>query len=85
MSRSILVDGAEHILPYGNTSQYNTDVTRASACRLAALNFARIVFSMEQGGLRDTALLQAVMTRECAEVRQLIKSPDPRFRAHPYL
>ena len=68
MSRSILVDGAEHVLSYGGTSQYNRNGTSAS---LAALNFARLVFSMEQGGLQDTALLQAVMTRECAEVRRL--------------
>ena len=68
MSRSILVDGAEYVLSYGGTSQYNRNETSAS---LAALNFARLVFSMEQGGLQDTALLQAVMTRECAEVRRL--------------
>jgi hypothetical protein len=80
MSRSILVDGAEHVIPYGDTSQYklnNKDGTSASACRLAALNFARIAFSMEQGGLQDTALLQAVMTPECAQVRRLRISPYP--------
>jgi hypothetical protein len=68
---SILVDGAERVLSYGGTSQYNRDGTGASACGLAALNFARIVFSMEQGGLQNTALLQAVLARECAEVCQL--------------
>ena len=30
---------------------------------------------MERGGLQDTALLQAVMTRECAEVRPPLVSP----------
>ena len=69
--RSIFVDGAERVVSYGGTSQYSRDGTGASACGLAALNFARIVFSMEQGGLQDTVLLQAVLARGCAEVRQL--------------
>jgi hypothetical protein len=74
ISRSILADhghGVEHVLSYDGTGQYNRDGTGASACRLAALNFARIVFSMEQGGLKNTDLLQAVFARECAEVRRL--------------
>ena len=76
ISRSIIVnDVTEHILSYGGTSQYSRDGTGASACGLAALNFARIVFSMEQGGLQDTALLQAVLARECAEVRRLHSIP----------
>ena len=69
ISRSIVVNGTEHVLSYGGTSQYGRDGTGASACGLAALNFARIVFSMEQSGLQDIALLQAVLARECAEVR----------------
>jgi hypothetical protein len=68
MSRSVLVDRAKHVLSYGGSNQYNSDETGASACGLAALNFARIVFSMEQGGLQDTALLRAVMARKCAKV-----------------
>ena len=75
MSRSILVDGAEYVLPYGGTSQYSRDGTSASACGLAALNFARMVFSMEQAGLQDMALLQAVMDRKCVEVRRLYDTP----------
>ncbi|KAF8465631.1 hypothetical protein DFH94DRAFT_857642 [Russula ochroleuca] len=67
ITRSILVDGVERVLSYGGTGQYNRDGTGASACGLAALNFARIVFSMEQGGLQNTDLLQAVLARECAE------------------
>jgi hypothetical protein len=70
ISRSILVDGVERVLSYGGTGQYSRDGTGASACGLAALNFARIVFSMEQGGLKNTDLLQAVLARECAEVRR---------------
>jgi hypothetical protein len=75
ISRSILVDGTERILSYGGTSQYNRDGAGASACGLAALNFARIVFSMEQGGLQNTDLLEAVLARECAEVRRLYPIP----------
>ncbi|KAH9984586.1 hypothetical protein BJV77DRAFT_966018 [Russula vinacea] len=67
ISRSILRGGVERVLSYGGTGQYSRDGTGASACGLAALNFARIVFSMEQSGLQGTDLLQAVLTRECAE------------------
>ncbi|KAH9991341.1 hypothetical protein BJV77DRAFT_536965 [Russula vinacea] len=76
ISRSILVDhGVEHVLSYDGTGQYNRDGTGASACRLAALNFARIVFSMEQGGLKNKNLLHAVLARECAEVRRFYPLP----------
>ena len=75
ISRSVVVDGAEHVISYDSTSQYNRDGTGASACGLAALNFARIVFSMEQSGLRDTTLLQAVLARACAEVRRRYSNP----------
>jgi hypothetical protein len=85
ISHSILVDGVERVLSYDGTSQYNRDGTGASACGLAALNFARIVFSMEQDGLQNIALLQAVLARECAEVRRLYPIPLSEHRAHPYL
>jgi len=75
ISRSVVVDGTEHVVSYGSTSQYNRDGTGASACGLAALNFARIVFSMEQSGLQDTTLLQAVLARACAEVRRCYSNP----------
>jgi hypothetical protein len=66
---SVLADGAEHVVSYGGTGQYSGDGIGASACGLAALNFARVAFSIEKGGLQDAALLQAVLARECAEVR----------------
>jgi hypothetical protein len=75
ISRSVVMDDAEHVVSYGGTSQYNRDGTGASACGLAALNFARIVFSMEQSGLQDTALLRAVLGRACAEVRRHYSNP----------
>jgi len=77
ISRSVVVDDAEHVVSYPSTSQYNRDGTGASACGLAALNFARIVFFMEQSGLRDTTLLQAVLARACAEVRRRYSNPYP--------
>ena len=77
ISHSVVVDDAEHVISYSGTSQYNGDGTGASACGLAALNFARIVFFMEQSGLQDTNLLQAVLARACAEVRQRSVIPYP--------
>ncbi|KAI9455038.1 hypothetical protein F5148DRAFT_1277260 [Russula earlei] len=67
VSHNVLVDGAEHVVSYGGTSQYNRGGTGAAACGLAALNFARIIFSIEHDGLQDQALLQTVLARECAE------------------
>ena len=69
IAHSVLADGAEHVVSYGGTGQYSGDGMGASACGLAALNFARVAFSIEQGGLQDAALLQAVLARECSEVR----------------
>jgi hypothetical protein len=83
ISRSVVVDDAEHVVSYGGTSQYNRDGTGASACGLAALNFARIVFSMEQSGLQDTTLLQAVLARACAEVRRRYSNPSPSTGSSP--
>ena len=80
ISCSVVVDDAEHVVSYGGTSQYNRDGTGASACGLAALNFARIVFSIEQSGLQDTTLLQAVLARACAEVRQRYSNPLTEHR-----
>jgi hypothetical protein len=72
ITRSILLDGTEQVISHEGTSQYNRDGSGAAACGLAALNFARVVFLKEQDGLRDAALLQAVLSRECAEVRNVI-------------
>jgi hypothetical protein len=77
--RGILVDGVERVLSYGGTGQYNRDGTGTSACGLAALNFARIVFAMEQSGLQGINLLQAVLARECAEVRRVCSIPLSKY------
>ena len=70
---NVLVDSAEHIASFGGTQagqcQYSTGGTSAVASGLIALNFARVAFSIEQDGLRNLALVRAVLARECAEVR----------------
>ena len=82
ISHSVVVDDAEHVVSYGGTSQYNRDGTGTSACGLAALNFARVVFFMEQSGLQGTTLLQAVLARACAEVRRRYSNLLIRAQAH---
>ncbi|KAI0297404.1 hypothetical protein BC826DRAFT_967739 [Russula brevipes] len=67
ISHSVLADNAEHIVSYDGTGQHNNNGAGAAACGLAALNFAKTVFSIEQGGLKDIALLQAVLARGCIE------------------
>ena len=69
ITRSVLLDGTEQVVSHAGTSQYSRDGTGAAACGLAALNFARVAFLKEQNGLRNSSLLQAVLSRECAEVR----------------
>ena len=70
ITRSVLLDGTEHVVSHEGTSQYNREGSGAAACGLAALNFARVAFLKEKDDLRDAALLQAVLSRECAEVRR---------------
>ncbi|KAH9169622.1 hypothetical protein EDB89DRAFT_2098593 [Lactarius sanguifluus] len=67
ITRSVLLDNAEHVVSHEGTGQYSRNGSGAAACGLAALNFARVVFLKEQDGLRDAPLLQAVLSRECAE------------------
>ncbi|KAI9434828.1 hypothetical protein H4582DRAFT_1818325 [Lactarius indigo] len=67
ITRSVLLDNAEHVVSYEGTGQYSANGSGAAACGLAALNFARVVFLKEQDGLRDAPLLQAVLSPECAE------------------
>jgi hypothetical protein len=72
LSCSTLVRCAEYGHSCGGnrgTAQYNMDETGGgdSGTGLAALNFARITFSIEQCGLKNAALIP-VLARECAEV-----------------
>ena len=68
--RSVLLHGTERVVYHDGTSQYNRKGSGPAACGLVALNFVRVAFLKEQYGLRDEALLQDVLSRECAEVRQ---------------
>ncbi|KAI0302865.1 hypothetical protein B0F90DRAFT_1713063 [Multifurca ochricompacta] len=55
--RNVLTSGAEYVVSYGGTSQYSRDGSGVAA----------VAFSIEQEGLKDLALLQAVLSRKCAE------------------
>lgn len=68
------MNNTEHIFSYGGTTQYSRDGTGALARGLVARYFATMAFSVEQGGLQDTALLQLVFARECTKVRRLYTS-----------
>ena len=65
---SVLSHGAEHVSSSGGTGQHSGHGMGASACGIAASNFVRVAFSIEQGGLQDPALLQAVLGRKSSEV-----------------
>ena len=70
ITRSALLDGTEQVVSHDGTGQYNRDGSGAAVRGLAALNFARVAFLKEKDGLRGHALLRAVLSRECAEVRR---------------
>jgi len=65
-----ILNGAEHIVSYPGTSQYGGR-EGISACGLASLNFARVLFEKEAGGSCDD-ILQTVIASETAHVRILI-------------
>ena len=81
ITRSALFDGTEQVVSHEGTSQYNKDGSGTAACGLAALNFARVAFLKEQGGLRNGALVQTVLSRECAEVSNI--TPQPSIASYP--
>jgi hypothetical protein len=65
-----VMDGTEEIVCHRGTQQYgNQGITGVSACGLAALNFARVVFEKEQESGRDEHFLQAVVAKETVHVR----------------
>ncbi|TFY77299.1 hypothetical protein EWM64_g6711, partial [Hericium alpestre] len=67
--RDIMVKGSEKIVSFAGTSQYGVQGLGASACGLAALNFARVVFAKAQEGVQGEELLQTILTKETAEAR----------------
>lgn len=61
-----VLGGNEEIICHRGTHQYGDSdqgITGASACGLAALNFARVIFEKERENIRDEDLLQAVVAR----------------------
>jgi hypothetical protein len=78
ISCNVLERGAEHVVSYSGTSQYKAG-TGGAACGLAALNFARVVFLVEQNNLREIPLLETVLSRECAEVSRIRPVPEHRL------
>jgi hypothetical protein len=67
--------GNQRIVSHVGVSQFQTSDNVGlgrSACGLAALNFARTVFSKEDGGIKGERLLHEVLTRETAEVNILV-------------
>ena len=65
-----VLDGTEGVVCYPGTNQYSDGgITGTSACGLAALNFARVIFEKEQETGRDEEFLQAVVMEETIHVR----------------
>lgn len=60
-----ILNGVEHIVSRPGTSQYGNQ-NGASACGLACLNLARVVFQKAQED--DGDILRAVTKKETAEV-----------------
>jgi hypothetical protein len=60
-----ILNGVEHIVSHPGTSQYGGQ-TGISACGLASLNFARVIFAKEADGSTD--ILETVIAGETAQV-----------------
>jgi len=69
-----VLGGTEEIICHRGTHQYgdsNGGITGVSACGLAALNFARVIFEKEGESRRDEDFIQAVIARETVHVSGL--------------
>jgi hypothetical protein len=65
-----VMDGTEEIVCHRGTNQYgDRGITGVSACGLAALNFARVVFEKEQESRQGEDFLEAVIAKETVHVR----------------
>ena len=64
--RQVLANG-ECVVSFLGASQY-AEGGGVSACGIAALNCVRVIFSKEQLGLRDAALVTEIMSRDTMEV-----------------
>jgi len=65
-----ILDGTEEIVCHRGTHQYSDGgIFGVSACGLAALNFARVIFEKERECGRDSeGLLQAIIAKETVQV-----------------
>jgi hypothetical protein len=63
------LDGTEEIVCHRGTHQYSDGgIFGVSACGLAALNFARVVFAKEREHGQEEDLLRAVIAKETVQV-----------------
>jgi hypothetical protein len=79
-----VLGGNEEIVCHDGAHQYGDSgqgIAGVSACGLAALNFARILFEKEQEGVRDEDFIQAVFESQTVHV----SSPHFPFRVSPFL
>lgn len=67
VARSVL-NGTEEVISHRGSSQFG-GVTGSSACGLAALNFARVIFREAQGREHDEELIRTVIRRQTVQVR----------------
>jgi hypothetical protein len=73
-----IIEGNEEIISHRGASQYWNGGSGTSACGLAALNCARVIFQKEIEGLEDHALLADLVQREAMEV----SSSSPRIMSY---
>ena len=66
LSTQVLALGKDHIVSFAGTSQFTAQ--GVSACGLAAFNFARIGFRIEESERNLTNVLNELNTREVVEV-----------------
>jgi len=69
-----VLGGTEEIVCHPRTHQYGASgrgITGVSACGLAALNFARIIFEKEQASGRGEDLIEAVIASQTVHVGRL--------------
>jgi hypothetical protein len=64
-----VLDGTEEVICHRGTHQYGErGIFGVSACGLAALNFARVIFEKVRKSVRDEDLLRAVIAKETVQV-----------------
>jgi hypothetical protein len=64
-----VLDGSEEIVCHQGTHQYgNRGISGVSACGLAALNFARVIFQKRRESREDEDFFRAAIARETVQV-----------------